>query len=381
MRKYHLLAPGPTPIPPEVLQAMARPILHHRTPQFEALFGRVRAGLAELLDTPGEVLVLPASGTGAMEAAVVNLCSPGDEVLVVRCGKFGERWADIARAFGLTVHALDAPYGETVAPERVGAALAEHPRARALLVTQSETSTGVLEDVAAYAALARDTETLCVVDAVSSLGVVPCPMATWGLDVVVAGSQKGLMCPPGLAFVAMTERAWHAAERARCPRFYWDLPAERRWQARGQGQFTPAVSLLAGLDVALELLRADGMAAVYRRHDRLARAARAGADALGLALFARATPSPAVTAIVAPPGVDGEAVVRGYGTAHNITIAGGQGEMKGKLFRLAHLGWVDESDLIVGLAALERVLAALGVPVELGAAVGAAQRLFAKEAC
>jgi aspartate aminotransferase-like enzyme len=379
MRKYHLLAPGPTPIPPEVLQAIGRPILHHRTPEFEALFGRVRAGLGELIETRSEVIVLAASGTGALEAAVVNLCSPGDEVLVVRCGKFGERWDEIARAFGLTVHALDAPYGETVAPARVAAALTAHPRARALFVTQSETSTGVLEDVEAYAALTRRTDTLCVVDTVSSLGVVPCPMEAWGIDVVVAGSQKGLMCPPGLAFVALNDRAWQAAATARCPRFYWDLPTERRWQAKHQGQFTPAVSLLAGLDVALGLLREEGLPEVYRRHDRLARAARAGAEALGLTLFARATPSPAVTAIVAPPGVDGEAVVRAYGVEQNITIAGGQGEMKGKLFRFAHLGWVDESDLVVGLAALERVLVRLGVPVELGAGVAAAQRIFTKE--
>jgi aspartate aminotransferase-like enzyme len=379
MRKYHLLAPGPTPIPPEVLQAIGRPILHHRTPEFEALFGRVRGGLAELIETLSEVLVLAASGTGALEAAVVNLCSPGDEVLVVRCGKFGERWADIAKAFGLTVRAIDAPYGDTVAPERVAAALAAHPRARALFVTQSETSTGVLEDVEAYAALTRGTDTLCVVDTVSSLGVVPCPMDAWGIDVVVAGSQKGLMCPPGLAFIAMNDRAWRAAAQARCPRFYWDLPTERGWQAKNQGQFTPAVSLLAGLDVALGLLRAEGMPEVFRRHDRLARAARGGAEALGLGLFARATPSPAVTAIVAPPGVDGEAVVRAYGAEQNITIAGGQGEMKGKLFRLAHLGWVDESDMIVGLAALERVLVRVGVSVELGAAVAVAQRIFTKE--
>ncbi len=379
MRKYRLLAPGPTPIPPEVLEAMARPILHHRTPEFEALFARVRSGLAELLETRGDVVVFAASGTGAMEAAVVNLCSPGDEVLVVRCGKFGERWGDVARAFGLTVHGIDAPYGETVPASRVAAALAQHPRARALLVTQSETSTGVLEDVEAYAALTRRTDTLCVVDAVSSLGVVPCPMDAWGIDVVIAGSQKGLMCPPGLACVAMNERGWCAAERATCPRFYWDLSTERRWQAKGQAQFTPAVSLLAGLDVALGLLRAEGLPNVHRRHERLARAARAAAEALGLALFARGTPSPAVTAIVAPPGVDGDAIVHAYGAEQNITIAGGQGEMKGKLFRLAHLGWVDESDLVVGAAALERVLAGLGVPVELGTAVTAVQRSFQKD--
>ena len=380
MKKYYLLAPGPTPIPPEVLQALSRPILHHRTPEFEALFARVRTGLAEFLESRSEVIVLAASGTGAMEAAVVNLLSPGDEVIVVRCGKFGERWAEICAAFGVRVHALDAPYGETVPPERVAAALAAYPGARAVLATQSETSTGVLEDIESYAALTRRTGTMLVVDTVSSFGAVPCPMDAWGVDVVVAGSQKGLMCPPGLAFVALNERAWQVAERATLPKFYWDLRTERRWQAKCQAQFTPAVSLLMGLDVAIGLLKAEGLAHVYRRHERLAAAARAGAEALGLTLFPRATPSPAVTAIVAPPGVDGEAVVRGYGEEHNITIAGGQGEMKGKIFRLAHLGYVGEYDVIVGLAALERVLARLGVPVELGAAVAAAQRIFAKDA-
>jgi aspartate aminotransferase-like enzyme len=379
MKKYYLLAPGPTPIPPEVLQALSRPILHHRTPEFEALFARVRAGLAALLETRSEVIVLAASGTGAMEAAVVNLLSAGDEAIVVRCGKFGERWAGLCAAFGVRVHALEAPYGETVEPDRVAEALRAHPAAKALFATQSETSTGVLEDIRAFAALTRETDTRCVVDAVSSFGAVACPMDAWGVDVVVTGSQKGLMCPPGLAFIAMNERAWRAAARATLPRFYWDLRTERTWQAKRQTQFTPAVSLLMGLDVAIGLLEAEGFPNVYRRHQRLAAAARAGAEALGLTLFPRATPSPAVTAIVAPPGVDGEAVVRAYGEEHNITIAGGQGSMKGKIFRLAHLGYVGEYDVIVGLAALERVLARLGVPAEPGMAVAAAQTLFAKE--
>jgi aspartate aminotransferase-like enzyme len=378
MKKYYLLAPGPTPLPPDVLQALSRPILHHRTPEFEALFDRVRAGLADLLETRGEVIVLAASGTGAMEAAVTNLLSAGDEVIVVRCGKFGERWAELATAFGLRVQAVDAPYGHEVAPDRVAEALRAHPGAKALLVTHSETSTGVLEDVRAYAALARATDTLCVVDAVSSLGVVACPMDAWGVDVMVAGSQKGLMCPPGLAVVALSDRAWRAAERATLPRFYWDLRAERAWQSRRQAQFTPAVSLLMGLGAAIGLLQAEGLPQVYRRHQRLAAATRAGAEALGLTLFPRGTPSPAVSAIVAPAGVDGEAVVRAYGEEHNITIAGGQGAMKGKIFRLAHLGYVGEYDVIVGLAALERVLLRLGVPAEPGAAVAAAQSLFAK---
>jgi aspartate aminotransferase-like enzyme len=300
-------------------------------------------------------------------------------VIVIRCGKFGERWADIGKAFGLRVHALDAPYGESVPPARVAEALRAHPGARALFATQSETSTGVLQEIEGYAALCRRTDTLLVVDTVSSLGAAPCPMDAWGVDVVVAGSQKGLMCPPGLAFIAMNDRAWQAAERATCPKFYWDLRAERKWQAKRQAQYTPAVSLLMGLDVAIGLMRAEGLPEVYRRHDRLARAMRAGAEALGLTLFPRATPSPAVTAVVAPPGVDGEAVVRAYGEEHNITIAGGQGEMKGKIFRLAHLGYVGEYDVIVGVAALERVLAR-HVPVDFGAGLAAAQRILAKDA-
>lgn len=380
MKKYYLLAPGPTPVPPEVLQAIARPVLHHRTPEFEALFARVRAGLQELHGTAGEVLILAGSGTGAMEAAVVNLCSRGDRAIVIRCGKFGERWAEICRAFGVEVLALAAPYGEAVAPDRLARALREHPEARAVFATQSETSTGVLEEIQAYAALTRGTDTLLVVDAVSSLGAVACPMDAWGVDVVVSGSQKGLMCPPGLAFIALTDRAWAAVERADLPRYYWDLKGERRWQAKRQTQFTPAVSLLVGLDAALGLLKAEGFANVYRRHERLARATRAGVEALGLALFPKAMPSPAVTAVVAPAGIDGEAVVRVYGEAHNITIAGGQGEMKGKLFRLAHLGYVGDFDVVVGLAALERVLTGLGHPVDYGSALRAAQKALEGEA-
>jgi aspartate aminotransferase-like enzyme len=379
MRKYRLLAPGPTPVPPEVLEALSRPILHHRTPEFEALFARVREGLARLLETRSEVLVLSASGTGAMEAAVVNLLSPGDEAIVVRCGKFGERWDALCRAFGIRVHPVEAPYGETVPPSRVAAALGAHPGAKALFATQSETSTGVLQDVEGYAALARRTDTLCVVDTVSSFGVVPCPMDAWGVDVVVAGSQKGLMCPPGLAFVALNDRAWRAAAQATSPRFYWDLPTERTWQAKGQAQYTPAVSLLMGLDVALGLLAAEGLPEVYRRHDRLARATRAAAEALGLALFARATPSPAVTAIRAPAGVDGEVIVRAYGEQYNLTIAGGQGEMKGQLFRLGHMGYAAEFDVIGALAALEQVLAEVGQPVDFGAGVRGAQKVFAEK--
>lgn len=376
LKKYQLMAPGPTPVPSEVLLAMARPVLHHRTPEYLALFAEVRAGLRRLFQTGQEVLVLACSGTGVMEAAVVNTLSPGEPVLVVRAGKFGDRWAEIARAWGLEVVELTAPFGETVEAGRVAEALGARPDLRAVLVQHSESSTGVLHDVRGYAAATRPTGAILIVDAVSSLGIADLPMDAWGVDVVVAGSQKGLMLPPGLGFCALSERAWRHAAAARLPRYYFDLAAELRALARNDVRFTPAVSLVVGLREVLRTLEAEGLANVFRRHDRLARATRAGVEALGLALFARATPSPALTAVRAPAGIDSERVVAVFSEAHNITIAGGQGEMKGQLFRLGHMGYATEFDVLAALAALEQVLRELGVPVDLGAAVRAAQKVF-----
>ena len=379
MKKYQLMAPGPTPVPSEVLLAMAKPIIHHRTPEYEALFIEVRAALKKLFQTGAEVIPLACSGTGAMEAAVVNTLSAGDRVIVVRAGKFGDRWLDLAKAYGLEVIDLSAPFGQTVDAGRLAEALKSHPEVKAVLVQHSETSTGVLHDVRAYAAATRPHEAVLVVDAVSSLGIADIPMDAWGIDLVVSGSQKGLMLPPGLGFCALSEKAWRRTKTSTLPKFYFSLGDELKYVAKNEVRFTPAVSIMVGLREALRMVEAEGLANVFKRHDRLARATRAGAEALGLELFAKATPSPAVTAIVPPKGIDSEKIVAAYSQGQNITIAGGQGEMKGKLFRLAHLGWVDESDLIVGLASLERVLARLGVPLEFGTAVAAAQRIFTKE--
>ncbi len=379
MKKYQLMAPGPTPVPSEVLLAMAQPIIHHRTPEYEALFVEVRAGLKRLVRTSQEVIPLACSGTGAMEAALVSTLSAGDTVVVVSAGKFGERWLELGRAYGLEIVELTAPYGETVTAARLAETLAAHPRATAVLTQHSETSTGVLHDVRGYAAVTRGTGAILVVDAVSSLGIADLQMDAWGLDVVVSGSQKGLMLPPGLGFCALSDKAWAMNTTSRLPKYYFDLAAERRTVVKNEAHFTPAVSIVIGLRTVLEMLDREGLANVFKRHDRLARATRAGAEALGLGLFCKATPSPAVTAVIAPPGLDSEQIVTAYSKTHNITIAGGQGEMKGRIFRLGHMGYAAEFDVIVALAALEQVLADLGQPVDFGAGVRGAQKVFAEK--
>jgi aspartate aminotransferase-like enzyme len=379
MKKYQLMAPGPTPVPSAVLLAMAQPIIHHRTPEYEALFTEVRGQLKWLFQTAEDVVLLTCSGTGAMEAVVVSTLSPGDVVAIVRAGKFADRWAELGAIYGLQITNLEAPFGETVPPARLAETLRARPEIKAVLVQHSETSTGVLHDVRGYAEVTRHTGAILVVDAVSSLGIAELSMDAWGVDAVVAGSQKGLMLPPGLAFCALSGKAWRHAAAARLPKYYFDLAAERKAGAKNDVRFTPAVSLVVGMREALRMMQAEGLANVFKRHDRLARATRAGVEALGLRLFARATPSPAVTAVVPPAGVDSEAIVAAYSKDYNITIAGGQGEMKGKLFRLGHMGYVAEFDIITALAALEQVLADLGLPVDFGASVRAAQKVFAEK--
>jgi aspartate aminotransferase-like enzyme len=379
MKKYQLMAPGPTPVPSEVLLAMAQPMLHHRTPEYEALFIEVRAGLKRLVQTSQEVIPLACSGTGAMEAAVVNTLSTGDTVAVVNAGKFGERWVEICRAYGVRVLELTAPYGETVPAERVAETLRKTPGLAAVVTQHSESSTGVLHDVRGYAGVTRSTDTILIVDAVSSLGIANLEMDAWGVDVVVAGSQKGLMLPPGLGFCALSERAWARTRTSKLPKYYFDLAEERKTVVKNEAHFTPAVSIVIGLRTVLGMLESEGLANVFRRHDRLARATRAGVEALGLGLFCKATPSPALTAVTTPPGLNSEQIVTAYSKTHNLTIAGGQGEMKGRIFRLGHMGYAAELDVIVALAALEQVLAELGQPVDFGAGVRGAQKVFAEK--
>jgi aspartate aminotransferase-like enzyme len=378
MKKYQLMAPGPTPVPSEVLLAMAQPIIHHRTAAYEAVFADVRAGLKCLAQTTQEVVPFASSGTGAMEAAVVNTLSAGDTVAIVRAGKFADRWAEIARAYGLKAIDITAPFGETVPADRVAAAL-KTGNVKAVLTQHSETSTGVLHDVRAYAELTRGTDTMLIVDAVSSLGIADLAMDAWGIDVMVSGSQKGLMLPPGLGFCALSDKAWEHAKRSTLPKYYFNITEEAKSVRKNEAHYTPAVSIVLGLREVLRMLDAEGLPNVFKRHDRLARATRAGVEALGLALFAKSHPSPAITAVVSPKGIDSEQILSAFSTNHNITIAGGQGEMKGKIFRLGHMGYAAEFDTITALAALEQVLADLGVPVDFGASVAAAQKIFAEK--
>ncbi len=372
--KRYLLAPGPTPIPPEVLQAMAQPIIHHRTPEYEALFAEVRRDLRALFQCKHEVLMFAASGTGAMEGAVVNTLSPGDQVVVVRGGKFGERWGEICEAYGLGLLPVDVPYGKSVEPAAIAAALREAPAAKAVFATHSETSTGAIHDIQGIAAAVRATDVLLVVDAITSLGVLDLPMESWGVDIVVAGSQKALMLPPGLAFAAVSDKAWARVPSARLPKYYFNFAAERKAIEKNQSAYTPAVSLVMGLRESLRLILAEGLQNVFVRHERLARATRAGVQAIGLTLFAD-RPGAACTAVKVPEGIDGGAIVKGF-RKRGITIAGGQGSMRGKIFRIAHMGYVDTFDILTALGALEFVLSELGYPVKLGEGVRAAQEVL-----
>jgi aspartate aminotransferase-like enzyme len=378
MKKYQLMAPGPTPVPPNVLLAMARPIIHHRAAEYDALFLEVREGLKRLVQTQQDVVSPACTGTGAMEAAVTNTLCAGDRVIVVNAGAFAQRWLAICKAYGLSVVELEAPHGDTVSPDRIGQALREHKDVKAVLVQHSESSTGVLHDVRAYAQATRDTESILVVDAVSSLGIAELPMDAWGIDVVVSASQKGLMLPPGLGVLALSEKAWAAAKRSTLPKYYLDLTEERKYTAKNEARFTPAVSIMVGLREVLRMIDEEGLPNVLRRHDRLSRATRAGAEALGLTLFPKTTPSPALTAVQVPAGVDADRVVERFATSHNITIDGGRGPTKGKIFRIGHMGYVGDSDITSALAALEQVLHELGQPVDFGASLGAAQKVFAE---
>ena len=375
MIKKYLLAPGPTPVPESVLLAMAQPIFHHRTPQFEALFAATQKSLQALFKTTQDVLILASSGSGAMEAAITNTTSPGDRVLVVNGGKFGERWGKIATSYGLVVTELKVEWGTAVDPAAIVRALKEHPETRLVLMQGSETSTTVLHPVAEVAKITRELDTLLVVDGITAVGVLDLPMDTLGIDVLLTGSQKALMLPPGLAFVALSERAWRVAAAAKTPRFYFDLKRERDNQQKHTTAWTPAISLIFGLHEALRLIFAEGLENVFARHDRLARATRAGATALGLKLVAPSAPSPATTGIYLPDGVPGKIV--GYlRDKVGITFAGGQDQLKGKICRIAHLGYIGSFDIITALAALEMGIAAFGKPVEFGKGVGAAQKIL-----
>jgi aspartate aminotransferase-like enzyme len=368
--KQYLLTPGPTPVPPQVLAALAEPVIHHRARDYRDIYERCLARLAEVYRTQHDVLMFTASGTGAFESAVANLTSPGDRQLVISAGNFGERWAGMAKAFGADLAHTKLAWGDTPEPEDLRAALADAGDVRVVYLTHSETSTGVVCDVQALAAVANEAGALVVVDAVSSLGAVPLDTDAWELDVVVSGSQKALMTPPGVAFVSVSPAALEEAARSTSPRYTLDWERTRKAQAKLDAPFTPAVSIVRALDVALGLLLDEGLEAAFDRHARLGRACREGAKAMGLELFSPDEDrSAVVTAIRAPEGVDATHVVSTLRDRFGITIANGQGELKGKIFRIGHIGWFDVFDITTALAAVELTLVDAGAEIERGVAV------------
>lgn len=384
LRKNRLYTPGPTQLLPAAQTAMASANMHHRTADFRNLFARVLSDLQTFIGTQNEVLVLACSGTGAMEAAVCNLTSPGDRVLVVTAGKFGERWRDLASAYGCNVDLVSTAYGDTVEMHAVAAKLT--PETRVLYVQATESSTGVRHDIEAIARLLRNTGTLLVVDAITGLGTTGFDVDGWGIDVIIGGSQKAVMIPPGLAYCAISQRAWKRMEASRQPRYYFDLRKERKAVAKGESAFTPATSLIAALAAALDYIResgngdlAAGRDALIENAETAAAMTRAAAQALGLKLFAERSPAAALTAITAPEGTDSGAIVTRFREEFGAVIANGQGEMKGRIFRIAHLGYYDYLDTIAVIAALEQIMAELRpATVEFGAAVRAAQSVYAK---
>jgi aspartate aminotransferase-like enzyme len=372
MQKRYLLAPGPTQIPPEVLLAMAAPILHHRNPLFEAIVEEVRGGLKYLFGTKNEVLIFASSGTGAMEGAVTNVLSPGDKALVVRSGKFGERWANICKAYGVETIPIDIPWGDDLDPAIIEKTLKANPGVKAVYTQATETSTGARFPIKEIAEIVQSyPETLMVVDGITGIGVFELPMDAWGIDILVGGSQKALMLPPGLAFAGVSDKAWEFTKTSKIPKFYFNWTKELDNLLKNQTNFTPAVSLIVGLRESLRMIKQEGLENVYKRIDSLARATREGAIALGLQIFAR-NPSPAVTAIYAPPGIDGQKIYKTMWQKYGVTGAGGQDQLKGKVFRIATLGYADNYDVITAIAALEFTLKDLGYSFSMGSGVAAA---------
>jgi len=377
MEKKYLFSPGPTMLPPEVVLKMAEPIMHHREPEFEKVFAEIREGLKFLFQTKNEVLVFTSSGTGAMEGAVSNLLSKGDKVLVVRGGKFGERWGEICKAYGIEFIPIDVKWGRAVDPKRIQEALTSDPSIRAVYIQATETSTGVVHPIKEIGGVLRRVDgTVLVVDAITGIGVFDMPMDQWGLDVVISGSQKALMLPPGLAFAALSEKAWKFVERSNLPKYYFDFKREMKAIQKNQSAYTPAISLMVGLRESLRLIQQEGLTQVFRRHERLARATRAAVKALGLDLFAPETPSPALTAVKVPEGIDGLKLQDLFFERFGITVAEGQDRAKGKIIRIAHLGYYDRLDMVMVISALEMLLHEMGHRFELGKGVKAAEEVF-----
>ncbi|MDH4199447.1 MAG: alanine--glyoxylate aminotransferase family protein [Spirochaetia bacterium] len=379
MKKNYLLAPGPVQIPPEILLEMARPIIHHRTPEFEKRFKDVQDLLKELFQTNNPVITFSSSGTGAMEAAIVNTHSPGDQVLVVENGKFSERLTLISKAYGLDAHVLSVPSGEAVDPQKIKATLAENPQFSSVMLEYSETSTGTMNDIEAISKIVSASNALLIVDAITALGVVNIPCDKWKLDVVIGGSQKSLMLPPGLSFLWLSEKAWAKALKSTLPKFYFDIHEERKALEKNTTAWTPAISLINGLYVALDMMSSFGWKNLFQKNQQLMEAVHNGVSALGLKLFSK-SPSVSVTAVCVPEGLDGNILVDKLKDEQGITIAGGQSELKGKIFRIGTLGWIDDGDILVFFGALEKVLLQMGYSFTPGSSLKAVQEALLKNA-
>ncbi|MDQ6979678.1 MAG: alanine--glyoxylate aminotransferase family protein [Mariprofundaceae bacterium] len=380
MIKQYLLSPGPTTVPERVMLRMAAPMIHHRTPQFSAIFAETREMLKQVHQTTQDVLMLASSGSGAMEASMVNFCSPGDTIIYVNGGKFGERWGKIAGKHGVTAVEISVPWGQAVAVTDVEAALNAHPDARGVFVQASETSTTTEHPIREIAALTRDRENcITVVDAITALGVIDMPMDDWNLDVVISGSQKAFMLPPGLATIAVSSKAWKLAESAACSTFYFDLKTERKNQQAGKDTtaWTPAASLVIGLNEVLKMMFEEGLNHLFARHKLLAEATRAGVAALGMKLVS-STPASSATGAFIPEEVDGAAFVKYLRDTMGVTFAGGQDDLKGRILRIAHLGYYDVFDIVIAMSAIEIALNRFGYPVQMGAGVAAAQQVLAE---
>jgi aspartate aminotransferase-like enzyme len=383
IHKNRLFTPGPTQLLPSAQLAMAAATMHHRTAEFRAIYSRVLADLKVFVGTKNDVVMFTASGTGAMEAAVANLTSPGDKVLVATAGKFGERWEGLAKAYGCALETVRSPYGQTVTPQQVREQL--KPEHKVLFLQTTESSTGVRHDVEGIARLTKGTDTLLVADAITGLGTTHFDVDGWGIDVLIGGSQKAVMIPPGLAYCSVSDRAWQRMETTKNPRYYFDLRKERKNGAKGESAYTPSTALVAALDAALSYIReqgsgdlATGRKLLIDNAETAAAMTRAAAKALGLKLFSASSPGAALTAIAAPDGMDSSDIVKAFRNQFGAIIANGQGEMKGQLFRIAHLGYYDYLDTIAAIGALEQVLASLGKGIQLGAGLQAAQQVYAE---
>ena len=376
MKKHYLLAPGPTPVPERALLAMAQPIIHHRTPQFSEVFAEACQLLKFVFQTEQDVLILSSSGTGAMESSIVNLFSPGDEVIAINGGKFGERWGKISEVYNLNVHWVNVEWGKAVDVSVIKGLLDKNPNIKGVLSQASETSTTVTHPVRELAELTKKSDCLLIVDGITAVGVTDIPMDKWGIDALVSGSQKAFMLPPGLAFIALSEKAWKAAEKSKCPRFYFDLKKERKNLAKKTSAYTPAVSLITGLRETLLMMKEEGLDNVFARHERLARATRSAMEALGLKLLAPQNPASSATGVYLPEGLDGKKFVKYIRDELGVTMAGGQDHLEGKIIRIAHLGYIDTFDIITAVSAVEMALEKFGQKIALGKGVGAAEKIL-----